>query len=65
MAIEYTYQTTVKYSNIFHFPSPPKFTQIGMFGMKKLPSGNPDLEAKNGRQQLWGKRVARTHPSSC
>jgi hypothetical protein len=30
----------IKYTNIF-FKATPKFTQIGIFGMKYIPSGNP------------------------
>jgi hypothetical protein len=29
----------------FSFKGPPKFTQIGIFGLKKIPSGNPASES--------------------
>jgi hypothetical protein len=35
----------LKYTNIFHCQEPPKFTQIGIFGVKNKPSGNPDWNA--------------------
>jgi hypothetical protein len=54
------YQITTKYTkrhknrtNVHkiyqHLPLqvPPKFTQIGIFGSKNMPSGNPDLKKKN------------------
>jgi hypothetical protein len=28
----------------FPLQDPPKFTQIGIFGLKNKPSGNPDLD---------------------
>jgi hypothetical protein len=33
-AIKYTYPKAVKYTNIFSFQGPPKYTQIGCIGMQ-------------------------------
>jgi hypothetical protein len=42
------------FTNIFHFiPYRPKFTQIKIFGLKiRIPSGNPELDAKFDVQAL-------------
>jgi hypothetical protein len=35
------YETAFNITNILHCKTPPKFTQIGIFGSKNMPSGNP------------------------
>jgi hypothetical protein len=39
------FQTAIKYPKKFLFPCPPKYTQIGIFGIQ-IPSGNPDWRQK-------------------
>jgi hypothetical protein len=36
-------QMASKYTNIFHCKSPPKYTQIGIYGFKNMPSSNTAL----------------------
>jgi hypothetical protein len=42
MAVVY-YKRPKNITNLLHSEALPKFTQIGIFGSKKIPSGNPAI----------------------
>jgi hypothetical protein len=52
-------QMTINYLNIFQSKSTPKFSQVGIFGLKNKLSGNPGQESRSSASASAGRKKIR------